>query len=129
VVQVKIYALKRLLRENRLALSDTIHSCVVDILKIPENKRFHRFLGLNSCDFVFPSEKSRRYVILEISLFSGRSLGVKRELLRVLMDRISVNCSIPINDIEITLFETPPSCWGIRGQFGDELILPYMIDS
>jgi hypothetical protein len=28
-------------------------------------------------------------------------------------------------DVEITIFETPPANWGIRGRCGDELALDY----
>jgi hypothetical protein len=32
------------------------------------------------------------------------------------------------NDLEITIFESPKRCWGIRGKTGDELELTYRVD-
>ena len=40
--------------------------------------------------------------------------------------RTSLN--LGANDIEITVFETPKHCWGIRGKTGDELALSYKVE-
>jgi hypothetical protein len=35
---------------------------------------------------------------------------------------------ISANDVEITVFESPRHCWGIRGKTGDELPLTYRVE-
>ncbi|MCC2665029.1 MAG: 4-oxalocrotonate tautomerase [Geminicoccaceae bacterium] len=44
------------------------------------------------------------------------------------MERTPARTGIAAQDLEITIFETPPANWGIRGQTGDRLALAYRID-
>ena len=128
VAQVKVYGLKSELKTTRDQLSDTIHSCVVDALGFPPEKRFHRFFPMEREDFFFPTDRSERYTIIEISLFEGRSKESKGALIRMLYERIERVIGISAQDIEITLFESPMQNWGIRGMVGDELNLTYRVD-
>lgn len=126
--QIKIYGLKTHLAPIKKPLSDTLHACVVEAFQYPENKRAHRFFELEPNDFYYPEGRTDRYTILEISLFEGRSILAKKNLYRLLFERFETELSIFPNDLEITLTETPPYNWGIRGKAGDELPLDYSID-
>ena len=126
--QVKIYGLRRRLAEKRTALSQAIHTAVMEALDYPVEKKFHRFILLEDEDFIFPNDRSEDYTILEISLFEGRSDTAKKQLIRLLYQRIREAVGIEPQDVEITLFETPKSSWGIRGMPGDELRLSYKVD-
>jgi phenylpyruvate tautomerase PptA (4-oxalocrotonate tautomerase family) len=128
MAQVKIYGLRERLDPDKPRLSDLIHSCLVDALGLPPEKRFHRFFPLEAEDFVYPSDRSDRYLILEISMFEGRSTEAKNRLYRLLYARIGEALSLAPEDLEITLFETPKENWGIRGKPGDELSLGYKVD-
>ncbi|QFS46096.1 tautomerase family protein [Nostoc sphaeroides CCNUC1] len=61
-------------------------------------------------------------------MFEGRTVETKKELIRLLIKNINEKLNIPIYDIEITIFETPKSSWGIRGLPGDELTLNYKVE-
>jgi phenylpyruvate tautomerase PptA (4-oxalocrotonate tautomerase family) len=100
----------------------------MDALQLPPEKRFHRFIALEVDDFVFPDDRSEQYTVIEISMFEGRTVEAKKHLLRLLMDRLNTQLNIPMQDIEITIFETPRHNWGIRGSTGDELNLNYRVD-
>ena len=104
-----------------------IHSCLMDALGLPADKRFQRFISLDSDDFIYPSDRTERYTILEISMFEGRSVESKKGLIRLLFERCSA-LSITKNDLEITIFETPKHNWGIRGVAGDALDLSYKVE-
>jgi len=119
--QTKIYGVDKYLNPIKNQLSIVIHSCFVDALKYPPEKRFHRFFPMDKSDFIFPSDKSQSYLIIEISMFEGRSVDVKKNLIRLLIQRINEKFSISPNDLEITIFETPKHNWGVRGVTGDEL--------
>jgi phenylpyruvate tautomerase PptA (4-oxalocrotonate tautomerase family) len=127
VAQVKFYGSKEHLREVGDGLSDEVHSCVVEALSFPADKRFHRFIGLDPADFRYPSDRSERYTIIEISMFEGRSIDAKKKLIRLLFERLERGLSIPPKDVEITIFETPKHNWGIRGAPADELDLNYEV--
>ena len=128
LAQVKVFGLKDQLQDIRDELSDTIHSCVVDALGFPPEKRFHRFFPLDREDFLYPTDRSGQYTIIEISMFEGRSKEAKGALIRMLYQRIGRDVGISAQDLEITLFESPMQNWGIRGVVGDELNLNYRVD-
>lgn len=128
MAQVKIYARREWLQDRRAALSELIQSCLVEALGLPAEKRFQRFIALEAEDFIYPTDRSDRYTILEIHLFEGRSLDVRKQLVRLLIARLSAQLGLHVNDIEITLVETPRANWGIRGLPGDELALSYAVD-
>lgn len=127
MAQVKIYGIYESLKPCQRQFSEILHSCLIDALKLPEDKRFHRFIFLNKDDIHYPDDRSDRYTIIEISMFEGRSDEVKKKLIRLIFERIQV-LGFDVNDIEITIFETPQSNWGIRGLPGDELTLHYKVD-
>jgi phenylpyruvate tautomerase PptA (4-oxalocrotonate tautomerase family) len=128
VAQIKIYGLREHLDPIKGQLSDVIHSCVVDALQFPQDKRAHRFFPLESADFYFPKSASPRYTIIEISMFDGRSVDTKKALIRLIFERVGGQCDRLPNEIEITITETPRHNWGFRGLPGDEVGLSYKVD-
>ena len=128
MAQVKVYGLKSELVLIRDELSATIHSCVVDALEYPQEKRFHRFFPMEAEDFLYPTDRSSKYTIIEISMFEGRSSAAKSALVQLLYERIGRSLGISHQDIEITILESPMQNWGIRGLTGDQLNLGYSVD-
>jgi len=128
MAQIKIYGIASHLNPMKAKLSDAIHSCVVEALQYPEDKRAHRFFPLDPADFYFPAGRTERNTIVEISMFEGRSVNTKKHLIRLLMHRIQSEFGISLQDIEVTITETPKHNWGIRGLPGDEVGLNYKVD-
>jgi phenylpyruvate tautomerase PptA (4-oxalocrotonate tautomerase family) len=128
VAQVKVYGLREHLDPVKAALSDAIHSCIVDALQFPPEKRAHRFFPMEPEDFHFPASASPRYTIIEISMFEGRTIETRKALIRLLFTRISQNCARALNEIEVTITETPRHNWGFRGLPGDEVGLSYTVN-
>lgn len=127
MAQVKIYGLKEHLEAKRTVISDAIHSAVMEAFEYPKEKRFHRFFPMASEDFIYPTDRSEAYTVIEISIFEGRTVEAKKSLIRRLCDNLQQE-GIEKQDVEITLFETPKSNWGIRGLPGDELSLNYSVN-
>ena len=126
--QIKIYGLKENLDPIKRELSDVVHSCVVDALHYPEDKRAHRFFPLDPSDFYYPSGRTTKYTIIEISMFEGRSVEAKKHLIHLLFERINLQLNINPQDLEITITETPKHNWGFRGMPGDEIELNYKVE-
>jgi phenylpyruvate tautomerase PptA (4-oxalocrotonate tautomerase family) len=126
--QIKIFGLAQELNKNKDKMSKVIHSCIVDGLKFPEDKKFQRFFPMDSDNFYFPDGRTEKYTIIEVSIFEGRSIESKKEFIRLVFQRFREQLNILENDIEITIFETPKCNWGIRGLPGDELILNYKVN-
>lgn len=126
--QIKIYSLKTHLTKVRTNLSKAIHQCVVEVLKLPETKRFHRFIGLEKEDFIFPEDRSEAYTIIEIMMMEGRTSATKKQLIQRLFQEINAQVGIPVNDIEICIIESPAVNWGFRGKTGNEVKISYKVD-
>ena len=126
--QVKVYGLKQHLDGVKKNLSDVIHSCVMDALQFPVDKRAHRFIGLQQDDFFMPEGRSDAYTIIEITMIEGRSVDARKKLIRLLFDRIKAEVGIDNMDVEICIYESPACNWGFRGMHGDEIKLNYTIN-
>ena len=126
--QIKIYALTRTIKQHRNQLSSAIHDALVTALQYPIEKKFQRFIALEADNFIYPNDRSHNYLIIEISMFEGRSIESKKTLIHTLFANIQAQCGINPQDVEITIFETPKHHWGIRGQCGDELALNYNVE-
>lgn len=128
MAQVKVYGLKRSLSALKNGLSDAIHESLVEAFGLPRDKKFQRFIPLDGDDFVFPADRSERYTIVEISVFEGRSVEAKKQLITSLFSRVQAAIGLSSQDLEITIFETPRANWGIRGKPGDEVALLYDVN-
>src|SRR6266849_5310385 len=111
MAQIKIYGLKDNLNPIKARLSDVIHSCVVDALQFPLDKRAHRFFPLERDDFYYPAGRSESYTIIEIMMIEGRSVETKKKLIRLLFERIHAELAISVQDIEIAILEAPKYSW------------------
>lgn len=127
MVQTKIYGLREHLDPIKSELSDIIHSCIIDALQYPSDKRAHRFFPLDASDFFYPAGRTDRYTIIEFSMIEGRSVEAKKQLIRLLFERVQ-SLGISTQDLEMTIFETPKQNWGFRGLPGDEHQLNYKIE-
>lgn len=97
-------------------------------LAYPPEKRFHRFIGLDPDDFVYPEDRGSDYTIIEVSLFEGRSEDARRSLIREIFSRLESEAGIPPHSVEITITETPRVNWGIRGRNAADLALDYRVE-
>src|SRR5215471_21386958 len=112
MAQIKIYGIDTHLNPIKARLSDVIHSCVVDALQFPVDKRAHRFFPMNVENFFYPAGRTNQYTIIEISMFEGRSMEAKKRLIHLLFERIRAELGISTQDVEITITDTPKHNWG-----------------
>jgi Tautomerase enzyme len=124
--QTKVHGLKTHLNPIKALLSSLIHSCIVDALSYPAEKKFQRFFPMDPDDFYYSADRTDAYTIIEISLLEGRSIEAKKQLIRLLYERLAT-IGISGNDLEITIFENPDHNWGFRGLPGDEHQLNYKV--
>ena len=111
---VKIETRKFWNASQKKEIMEAIHSSMREALKIPENDRNIRFHELHPDDFQVPPGKTGNYILVEISMFIGRSLQAKRELYRGIVSNLG-NLGVLASDVFIVLHEIPLENWGIRG--------------
>ena len=128
MAQVKIYGNKKSIASSKSRISSAIHDAVMFALSYPPEKKFHRFIELEEGCFIYPDDRTENYIIIEISMFEGRSVEAKKELIRGIYQNLESAAGITAQDIEITITETPKHNWGIRGKPGDELALNYKVE-
>lgn len=117
---IVIYGLKEQLNPIKADLSDVIHSCMQQVLGIPEDKRAQRFIPMDREDFYYPGGRSDAYTVIEINMMAGREPETLKKLIKTLFTSIENELAISPIDVEITIKEQPAHCWGFRGMTGDE---------
>jgi phenylpyruvate tautomerase PptA (4-oxalocrotonate tautomerase family) len=127
MAQVKVYGFQTHLNTIRAQLSEVIHQCLVEAFKLPQDKKFQRFILLEPEDFFFPADRSKKYTIIEILMFEGRTVDTKKRLIGLLYELLAASFGITAQDLEIVMIETPKHNWGIRGVPGNELALDYKV--
>jgi phenylpyruvate tautomerase PptA (4-oxalocrotonate tautomerase family) len=76
-------------------------------------------------NFEIPEGKTARYTLVEIAVFPGRSREAKKELYRLMVEKLGA-LGVPAMDVFILLSEQPLDNWGIRGgQMASETRLGY----
>lgn len=118
---VVIYGIKERLNPIKAQLSDVIQASMTQVLELPENKRAHRIVPLDKSDFYYPEGRTDAYTVIEINMMAGRKVETKKALIKALFTNIESSLGISPIDIEITLKEQPPHCWGFRGMTGDDV--------
>ncbi|EOV0175953.1 tautomerase family protein, partial [Vibrio vulnificus] len=100
---------------------DVIQASMTQVLSLPESKRAHRIVPLDKSDFYYPEGRTDAYTVIEINMMEGRKAETKKALIKALFANIESSLGISPVDIEITIKEQPPHCWGFRGMTGDDV--------
>ena len=123
-----IYGINKHLNPIKVQLSSVIHESMKKILGMPEDKRAHRFIPLEKENFYYPDGRSDAYTVIEINMMQGREKDTQKALIKDLFMNIEKELKISPVDVEITIKEQPPHCWGFRGITGDEAKLNYRVN-
>jgi|SRR5579859_7579346 len=109
------------------AFIEAIEDGIVTALKTPEDDKILRLIEHAPENFSIPRWAGERFTHIEITMFAGRSIAVKRTLYRTVVERLEP-FSVPANDIKIILIEADPSNVGMRGgRAASDLTLEYQI--
>jgi phenylpyruvate tautomerase PptA (4-oxalocrotonate tautomerase family) len=110
------------------AVIDAVQSALREALEIPEADRTLRLIEHPASHFAVPPGRSGKFTLVEVTMFSGRSMAAKRKLYQAMVRNLAA-LGVPPLDIKITLIETPPENWGLRGGMpASEIDLGFRID-
>lgn len=113
---------------RRKALLDAVHTALVEALQIPDDDRTQRLYELAPEDFEISPTRSDGFVLVEITMFPGRSRDAKRHLYQAIVRNLSA-LGVAGHDILIVLHEPAMENWGIRGGIpADEVDLGFRVD-
>ncbi len=99
-------------RDFLISLIESTMDCVQKILKLPSDDRNIR---LTEYDKGLFQMKPPYRLIIEISMFSGRTLDTKRELYLLIVNTLQNKLGIDKSEVFIFINEQPKDNWGIRG--------------
>jgi phenylpyruvate tautomerase PptA (4-oxalocrotonate tautomerase family) len=110
------------------ALIEAVYLAQREALRVPEWDRQIRYVEHRPEYFHVIPGTSENYVLVEVSMFSGRSLAAKRALYQGIVERFSL-LGIDPSDITIVIYEVAPENWGIRGGIpASEIDLGFKVD-
>ena len=102
------------LKQRKAEFIEAIEDGIVTALQTPKDDKLLRLIEHLPENFSIPRWAGERFTHIEITMFRGRSIDVKRALYRTIVKNLE-SFEIPPNDIKIILIEVLPSEVGMRG--------------
>lgn len=96
------------------AVIEAVYRAQREALRVPEWDRQIRYVEHRPDNFHVLPGRSENYLLVEISLFAGRSMDAKRALYKAIVRGLGL-LGVKPDDITIVLHEVPLENWGIRG--------------
>ncbi|WP_029921277.1 tautomerase family protein [Nevskia soli] len=110
--------------EERRAMVEAVHEVLARVLKAPDHDRTVRLQTFAAEEFAVGPQVGENYTVVEISLYPGRTLAVKRELYQALVQALGA-FGVPPQETKFILNEVAPDNWGLRGGIpGSEVSAP-----
>lgn len=95
-----------------LKLKELVMDAVVDTLQLPTDDRNIRIIEFRPELF---DMKAPYEMIVEITLFAGRTIETKKKLYQTIVTQLELNGLFGKEKIFIVLNEQPQENWGVRG--------------
>ncbi len=100
--------------QHKQQLLDSLQKVMLESLAVPEDDLQLRLQEYDIAHVKAPKNTTQKYIILEIALFEGRDLAVKKALYEAINLELA-KLDIKPNDIFIMLLEVPKNNFGIEG--------------
>jgi phenylpyruvate tautomerase PptA (4-oxalocrotonate tautomerase family) len=120
--QVKIYSIAEHLADRRDRLMAVLNDSFLTVMGLTPEKIVYRFFPMNPEDLRALGDRSERFTVIEIAVFAGRSVEVKTQLIETIFVQAEKQLQLTAVDLEIMLWEIPPSNYGLRGTTGEKSV-------
>ncbi len=95
-----------------LQLMNETMKCIQETLQLPEDDSNIR---LSEYDADLFQMKAPYKILIQISMFSGRTIKTKKKLYELLVDNLNKKLQISPKEVFILINEQPRENWGVRG--------------
>lgn len=112
---VKVEMLKGKSSEYKKTVLDCIHQGLVDSLGIEDWDRFQRITEYDTEEFEFPDFKTDAFMIIELTLFPGRTKEQKGDAIKTITSLLADSLGIAASDVFIVINEPAFENWGMGG--------------
>ena len=113
---VKVEMLEGKSREFKKTVLDCIHDALMDSIGIEDWDRFQRIVEIDKEDFEVPEGKTDNFMIIELTLFPGRTREQKKRAIELITEKLTDKPGIAATDIFIVINEPPLENWGMAGK-------------
>lgn len=101
--------------EYKKTVLDCIHSGLVEAIDIQDWDRFQRIVEIPREDFETAPEKTDDFMIIELTLFPGRTKEQKGDAIKIITSKLKDKLGIAPTDVFIVINEPPLENWGMGG--------------
>jgi len=100
---------------KKLVLTN-IHEGLMESFGIADWDRFQRIVEISPEDFEVPEGKTENFMIIELTVFPGRTKEQKRNAIEKITGKLHDMLGIAPTDIFIIINEPPLENWGMAGK-------------
>jgi len=104
---------------EKTALMQAVYEAQRAALNLREGDTQVRYIEHAPEDWLIPAAKSAAFTVVEVTLYPGRTLDMKRRFYDEIAQRFA-EFGIGADDLYIVLHEVGPENWGLRGKPGSE---------
>jgi len=112
---VKINMIKGKDAEYKRKVFDSVHKGLITALGIEDWDRFQRIIEIPKEDFEVAPGKTDDFMIIELTLFPGRTRAQKKKAIEDITNELVNNLGIAATDVFIVINEPPMENWGMAG--------------
>ena len=112
---VRVDMIKGKSSEYKKAVLDCIHDGLTESIGIEDWDRFQRIVEIPKDDFETAPEKTDKFMIIELTLFPGRTKEQKGVAIKAITSRLENSLGIDPTDVFIVINEPPFENWGMGG--------------
>jgi len=88
----------------------------MESIGIADWDRFQRIIEIDRDDFETSPEKTDQFMIIEITMFPGRTKEQKKALIETVTKKLGERLGILSTDVFIVIKEPPNENWGMGGR-------------
>ena len=112
---VRIDMIKGKSAEYKKQVLECVHAGLEEVLGIPDWDRFQHIVEIPREDFETAPEKSDNFMIIELTLFPGRTKEQKGNAIKTITAKLSEKLGINPPDVFIVINEPTLENWGMAG--------------
>ncbi len=113
---VRVDMIKGKDKEYKKTLLECIHEGLIESIGIEDWDRFQRIVEIDREDFETAPGKSDNFMIIEITMFPGRTKEQKKALIERVTAKLAERLSIAATDVFIVINEPADENWGMAGK-------------
>jgi hypothetical protein len=112
----------------REGVLNSVHEALVEVLQVPaDDPKVWLTLPPHLDVSVHPASQNPPALLVQVTLFSGRSAQTKERLHRTIAQNLEA-VGVPANEVAVVMIESPRENWSVAGVPSDQVDLGFRVD-